>query len=297
MPHPRTPGASLAQAQRRLTGYNLGLPRLLNEGADSGSTNRPNFTLTSGGSSNTYGSYVELASAISEDAGFMLIEVTNAIAQSATSTGTVLDIATGAAASEVVVIQALNCGFMDRNATELAYPRGWMIPIFIPRGSRIAARIKSTVVSKVITVRCHYFAPFEGIIPSKSLIGMGISGLSGGTAITAPGAINTEGAWTEIISATAEPFAGLVMGFGGVNDTTQSNARMLVDIGMGASGSEIEIIRNVAVFTTTTEQVTAVSPLVHPAIIPAGTRLAARYQYNVSGSSLDITLHGIRPAA
>lgn len=102
-----------------------------------------------------------------------------------------------------------------------------------------------------------------------------------GTEIVAHATINTKGDWVELVASTAADATGLVLVHG---DAT--TADFLIDIGTGAAAAETAIISNFPVNERTTSNNTCV--FMFPVAIPAGTRVSARCQSDVTVGQIDI---------
>lgn len=294
MPLVRVPsGMSLQQASDLTRPNPFGLPLPLDDGkTTSGGTGFPDITMTTGAVGNIPSSWVQGVSSLASDVGFIRVTPTTTWSSSGAATPLIIDIGTGGIGSEVMIIDSINCGFFSLTKT---HP-GWMFPVFIPRGTAVSARIVSPNTLKTMTIRLEYFAPLPGVIPSRTVNSIGADRVnSRGTIMTAPGSSHTKGAWVALTTATTEPYAALGVSVSGGNDATQSTGTLIVDIGVGAAGAERVIIPNVTFETTTTEIVAPKSSLVYPAAIPAGSRLSARWQGDVTGGNLDVIVHGIRP--
>lgn len=94
--------------------------------------------------------------------------------------------------------------------------------------------------------------------------------------LTAPGSINTKGAWLQLVASSANDCVGLMLKgvVGGVIGTRTS-----IDIGVGAGGSEIVVVADlfssiVNIGNAGYQSLAAILPV----NIPAGTRISARYQ-------------------
>ncbi len=99
-----------------------------------------------------------------------------------------------------------------------------------------------------------------------------------GTTITGAGSANTKGAWIQLTaSTTADSCFMLVTIY--FNETTSVTTEMVLDIGVGAGGSEQVVVANL--FTI------GRYPRIYgfPISIPAGTRVAARSQSTVAGDT------------
>jgi hypothetical protein len=99
-----------------------------------------------------------------------------------------------------------------------------------------------------------------------------VTGTSTGTVVTASGSINTKGAFTQLIAATA--FDTCWMGVF-INDTSGTGT-VMVDIAIGAAAAEKVIVQNL---TGCGAFIVQVPSFFHfPIMIPAGTRISARSQ-------------------
>lgn len=109
-----------------------------------------------------------------------------------------------------------------------------------------------------------------------------VTAASKGTTVTAAGSTNTKGSYAQLIAATAFPAQKLVLMF----DTPSNSARdFLVDIAIGAGGSETIIISNLLV-STPNDTTFMGGSFTFDIRIPAGTRLSARCQCTSSSSTL-----------
>lgn len=115
-----------------------------------------------------------------------------------------------------------------------------------------------------------------------------VSATSFGTSVTAPGSANTKGAWLELSSAAPHDVAGIVLSSYWTASTGAVHS--LLDIGIGGSGSEVVLVGNVP-HTRFSSAGAPSSPILLPCAIPAGTRIAARYQASaISGAALDVQM-------
>lgn len=94
--------------------------------------------------------------------------------------------------------------------------------------------------------------------------------------VTADSAANTKGAWTELI-ASSSVNASLIYLNVAATATSGANTATLIDIAIGASGSEIIIAENIAVGSAQPIQ------LSFPFKIPSGSRISVRNQSVVTG--------------
>jgi hypothetical protein len=118
------------------------------------------------------------------------------------------------------------------------------------------------------------------------------------TTITPSATIDTLGAYTQIVSATARDYVGLfsMMDFAGTGAPTS----FLVDIAIGASGSEIVLLpkRNIYGGDVTNNLCPPYGGFqlfnFIPINIPTGTRLSARTQASkASAANVGVVLYGV----
>lgn len=94
---------------------------------------------------------------------------------------------------------------------------------------------------------------------------------TGSVTITASATAHTKGSWSQIISSTTAQTTMIVFAVTSVNVSTADSATLL-DIGVGASGSETVIVPNIAIGGAAT----AVFRI--PVKVASGSRIAARIQ-------------------
>lgn len=104
-----------------------------------------------------------------------------------------------------------------------------------------------------------------------------------GTLITAHATVNTKGSWTELAASTAGTASWIDVEIAALSST----ARILVDIGLGASGSEVVLLGNLHFDGSAANSDNAVYRF--PVAIPAGSRVAARIQASASGATVRVT--------
>jgi hypothetical protein len=115
-----------------------------------------------------------------------------------------------------------------------------------------------------------------------------------GTIITAAGSAHTKGAFSagQLIAATAAESFGITIFLSNVGTTATTNTRSLVDIGVGASGSESVLIPNLMCGQAgawNSASSCAVS-YTFPIYIAAGTRLSARSQSLAASDTVNVTV-------
>lgn len=113
-----------------------------------------------------------------------------------------------------------------------------------------------------------------------------------GTLLTAAATANTKGAYSsgELISSTTYDTYMMCLVWDGTG-VSNTNTSMLLDIGLGASGSETTIISNLLVGWTA-DWVGALGGhhIYLPIFIPAATRVAGRIQAAIGGDAMNLTI-------
>jgi hypothetical protein len=263
-------------------------------------------SVTPSATANTKGSYAQLLSGAGNtaDAACVVLDLTNGSA----NTDYLVDLAIGAAGSEQIIATNLFMSGGGGLAGNLVY--SYILPIAIPTGTRIAARCQAGTASAAsLHATLHVMA--QGFLPSAPLQRLTAYGPntadSGGVSVDPGGTANTKpSTWTEITSSTTNPMRMLYAAFGLAQNSAPSTATWLVDLGIGASGSEIGIGGSsattglvslpfrVGVLTDFLWSPLVVGPLA--VSIPAGTRLAARAQCSITDATdrlFDVMLYGI----
>lgn len=113
------------------------------------------------------------------------------------------------------------------------------------------------------------------------------TGVSGqlGTAVATSASTNTKGSWTQLIAATASDCVLALI------TLTQINAvNIAVDIGIGASGSEVVVIPNIVCAVNNSNFGNGSWSVLVPLNIPAGTRVAARSASNAASQTSHVSM-------
>lgn len=229
-------------------------------------------TVTAHATAHTKGAWVEIIASTSGEATMLVLDVSG-VGTPTTATATLIDLATGAGGSEVAFLSNLPVGSAGggQGATIACFQVP--LPISVPAGTRISARIQSVVTGgKTATVGV---AAFSGgaHVPGSSLAVLGAStGTSLGTSL--------DTAYTQIVASTAATYTYLipVPSASSTSLSTQSDAMTL---GVGAAASEVD--RGAIMVQTNTSEGcgTPVGSAAWPlyAILPgapAGSRLALK---------------------
>jgi len=210
-----------------------------------------------------------------------------------------IDIAIGAAGSEVIIINNLthshgNTLYYGQNVVSM-----FQIPVNIPAGTRISVKAQGYAATKTISFSAYILNNnnFKGIYPTGKIITYGANTAdSGGVSIDPGGTVKTKGAWSEITS-SCEALQGLVMAFGNQRNANRAWAGWIIDLGIGAAGSEQVLIPDWGLMgnQTTSALTPTYSPYL-PISIPAGTRLSMRaacYINDATDRLIDGFIYGV----
>ena len=237
-----------------------------------------NAQVASGASSNAVGSWLQLISnaavASTDTIGLVLLTPSGVSASSTTDNSTLIDIGTGAAGSETAVVSDIAIGGLLATAMPLA------IPVRISGATRVAFRSRCATASRNqrIVSSMFFSVPFVDRLPTTlDVLGTSQS-TSAGTAMS-----GSSGTWVQITASTTRDYQALiVVPSGAANFTGGSTTTNKLDLGIGASGSEVAV-------ASTLQDVTGANGFIVPSyaspnligvcgrFIPAGTRIAVRH--------------------
>jgi hypothetical protein len=174
------------------------------------------------------------------------------------------------------------------------------LPMNIPAGSRIAVRLQDNFGSSDIWVSGLLFS--SGFYSTPAFVGATAYGpntaTSGGTSVDPGGTANTKSAWVQIAASTTYTHKGLMVAAIRPTPGTAVTASytQLIDVGVGAAGSEQVLVSNYRMMCDTSSGgvatpytagsgtlsgFAALQPGYLPFIpcdLPAGVRLAIRHQ-------------------
>jgi hypothetical protein len=206
-------------------------------------------TVVASGSTNTKGSWTELfaAATVTYDVYGVTLLILNDSA-SATVTRNLYDVGIGGSGSEIVKIpDILNTGPTSLNNAMSA--QQFFLPIFIPKGTRIAMRKQSNVASK--TSSCAMWLHGGGGIPPWTVFSRCDSyatdtATSGGLVHT-PGSSGTYSTWTNIGNTLARDYGAVMPMIGMGSDTTMTTLTAYLQVGINSvsMGQYLHGINNV----------------------------------------------------
>lgn len=233
----------------------------------------------------SFSSFVQLVAATANDTAWIEVTVqTNASANTA-NVG-LIEIAVGAAGSEIVLIPDLP---MNLNAAGL-FGATYLFPVSIPAGTRISAAAKDTSADTFYVIARLFNAGFSGD-GFSGVDSMGVSGVHG-TAISPSATPNTKGSYGQIIAATARDYAGIEVSLDGAGGGV-TNAPYLIDVAIGGAGAEQIILPDWWVSAGGGGQFIPPVSTFLPIEIPTGTRISARAANSVGGGTLGVIVYGV----
>ena len=248
-------------------------------------------TLTANGTANVKGTtFTQLIASTTRPYGGLVVFTRNL---NATAARALMDIAIGAAASEVVLLPDILSWKSDTSVN-----RTWnyfYFPIAIPSGVRLSMRMQSSTGSWTLDVGC-FGMPVNMLLPVSfsrcTAYGVDTSD-SGGTAIDSGATANTKGAYAVLSASTANAMKAMVPVVTGSNFTVPATAAtVLVDVSIGAAADEQPIVSNAPynrASIVSSERGRSLAPLA--VNIPAATRLTARCQ--ASGTDANARLQDV----
>lgn len=238
------------------------------------------------GGNNTEGSWAELVDSVPINASG--IWVTVGWRGATYNIPYAIDIGIGASGSEIVLID--NLSFMSARSEGFEV----FFPIAIPKGTRVSARVRSLSDEEVDIGITFLAATFTSM---GSLAGMDNYGDLEGSGTAAQVVIagdGTKGSYEEIISSAPRNYKYMILTVAG--EAANANGYWLIDVAVGASGSEVIVAGDIAVNRTSIID-TPFPKFIHiPITIPKGSRVAVRaaiQDASVSGEDLNVTIMGV----
>jgi hypothetical protein len=229
-------------------------------------------SVTASGTANTKGAWTELIPSTGHSATAIEVSFNHSSLLSGTF---LLDIGIGASGSETVLVPDLLF-----SGNWQGFPAPALLPITVPAGTRLSARVACSTASAVARVSGHLFTGgFDAPSPRSLITAYGVNAAgSNGTSVDPGATAHTKGAWTQIAASTSAVARTLLVGIGIGNNAAVTTATWLCDVAVGASGSEQILIPDYHVNVAAIETIgPSLSPPI-PVSVPAGSRLAARAQ-------------------
>lgn len=165
-------------------------------------------------------------------------------------------------------------------------------PIYIPAGTRIAARGQTTNASNQLAV-CRTFLLGGGHIQQQPLGVVTTYGATEGTTqgivLTSGGGATVYGSYAQVVASTTSPISHAVICFG--NPLNSSNT-YYVDFAIGGAGSEQTVLQSVEIQAPNIN-VPNPQSISFPISIPSGTRLAMRMASDAATQTLEAVVYGV----
>jgi hypothetical protein len=125
-----------------------------------------------------------------------------------------------------------------------------------------------------------WFFPFAEMRPLGAPVG---------ATATASATPHTKGAWAQLVASTSEEVALVVVRAVSVG-TAATETSMLIDIGVGASGSEAAIMENLAIGGASAGNANEFLMFMLPVRIAAGIRISCRVQALIASDTCSVTM-------
>ena len=236
-------------------------------------------TVTAGGA-NTKGAWSEIVSGSNNINGGSLIAQ---FGKQSAAKEYLCDVGIGDAGNEVVIIPNILLGVIRVNSIFL-----FKFPISIPKGQRIAVRCQCGTAAATITAGVTLIS--SGFLPSTEFSKVttygAIEASTLGTLVDPGTSANTKGSFSQLTSSTNGSIKNLILIPGANNYTGHTEGTWMVDIAIGAAGSEKVIIPNL-LFSFPIASGAGPTPLFwgpFPVNIPDSTRLAVRAQSTIASA-------------
>lgn len=244
-------------------------------------------TVTASGSTNTKGSYAEITSSSAFACNRMVVTVQFAGDTTTSGYAFLLDIATGAAASETVIVPDLQVDGTVSTGSSLMSFASFDLPVSIAASTRIAARVACNNASKTVAVMVTLIASgsYTGV-SSYTAYGVDASN-SRGTVVDPGAAANTKGAYTQLTASSSAVMQYLLLTLGWGGNTAPSTGRWYLDIATGGAGSETVLIPDLPFQVAGQSPNFILLPMSHgtTTYIAASTRIAVRASCSITDAT------------
>ncbi len=238
------------------------------------------------GAAHTWSSWVQLTAATSRSAEGFLV---NVVSSAGCGRIQLLEIGIGASGSEVTLFGPFA---IDGNAGIATEGQSLFVPIRVPEGARIAARVRNSTGSNTGQANTRVSLTLfrgGGLFPvgMQETFAVGLSLTTGSvtstTQLDSGATANTAGAWVELTASTPVETRGFYI-CQSFNAGDGTRATYIIDVGIGASAAEVVV----ASFPVTGDFTQQGGPKIlgpFPLHLPAGTRIAARSQSSSNAAS------------
>jgi hypothetical protein len=236
-------------------------------------------------------SYTQISAGIPFDTSYVIFQLrtTNGNVQNSVS---VVDVAIGSAGSERVIANAL-LGRLDIGFSSTRMYYG--LPLQIPKNTPISARVQNP--DNGASSAFLSFIIFDGSFGyTEGCAGVDAVGFdytnTHGTTTDGGGTADVKGSWAVLVASSRVDYYGFYFVFDTTNQNSSFGLGSLIDIAVGAAGSEETIVSNI--FAKKGETLPYPCNNFYPVNIPKGTQISARNQSDSTVSPdrlLGITLY------
>ena len=184
--------------------------------------------VTASATPHTMGAWTEVHASTSGVADLLRV-VVQSIGVSASARAALVDVGVGAVGAEVVVAAGVAVG-----SAATGPPWLWFdLPIQVPAGTRIAARLQGQQASQTATVRVTAMcSPWPSLAPTS----LDVLGTSPATSLGT--SVSSAGTWVQVVASSARAYRALqVLPSLATNAATAAFATL--DVGVGAVGAEV----------------------------------------------------------
>lgn len=257
--------------------------------------NQATATATANSSANTKGAWTELVALTSANIDLIVFQVVG-VRTNGTNTATLLDIGIGASGSETVLVADVGVGGADSPlVTGTSYIGGvlGMMPLQIPSGSRLSARIQSVVTGgKTGTVTLSGYSTDSYADSPVSVDLLSTSDTATSQALAMSGA---SGSYVQVVASTSKPYRAVAIIPSCHNASTGALGNISYTVAVGGAGSEVDL-GSVLCYYDAGERAytstTGFNPMV-VADIPQGARLSVKHEIPATPERYGVTIVGI----
>ena len=161
------------------------------------------------------------------------------------------------------------------------------LPITVPMSSEIWVRAQNhSSGTAIIRVSVGYFSAgfqYPSALGAASTYGVTVDSTAG-TQVDPGGVANTKGAYFEISPSIASDIKYAVVCVGNQANQADANMQILLDIAIGAAGSEVSVISDLLYSKNTAADDMSPPMTGVPVSIPAGARLSARAMSDITNA-------------
>lgn len=248
--------------------------------------NASNVTITASVSAHTYGAWTELVASLTQDTQMLGVYV-NLGRINGTNTASIISFGFGSSGSETE-FAAFACGSIGDGSVASANGIFVQLPISLPSGTRIAARLQSIITTPktcIIQGVVSFAAqPYDFVGANKTLDSLGLN-LAGSTGTD----IAASGVYSEIVASTSQAYRGLVL-IPSMAIAASGAIQPIMTVAVGSAGSEVDL-GSITFNTSAGESLSSQPSFFIPAFVPQGSRIAVKQ--NNAATYLDATVIGV----